>query len=90
MSPARTPRLCKYLWMNLRMKFSAGCLQCRPAEASRCYELLSQTQDVFAETFEQRDASFASTTNTQMNSEAKATRIYYKGFAEASHLCPML
>jgi hypothetical protein len=50
------PALCKWLWIKLRMKFSAGCLQCRPAEAFRCYEFPSQTQDVFGESFEQRDA----------------------------------
>jgi hypothetical protein len=38
--------LCKSLLMRLRMTFSAGCLQCRPAEASCCYELLRQTLDV--------------------------------------------
>ena len=27
-----------------------------PAEASRCYELLSQTHDVFLQSFEQRNA----------------------------------
>jgi hypothetical protein len=47
---------CKCLWMKLRMKFSAGCLQCRPAEASRCYDLCPETYDVLSETFEQRDA----------------------------------
>jgi len=50
------PALCKWLWIKLRMKFSVGGLQCRPAEASRCYEFSSPTQDVFGETFEQRDA----------------------------------
>jgi hypothetical protein len=48
----RMSALCKWL----RMKFSAGCLQCRPAEASRCYELCPETHDVLSETFEQRDA----------------------------------
>ena len=42
--------------MKVRMKFSAGYLQCRPAEASRCYELCPETHDVLSETFEQRDA----------------------------------
>jgi hypothetical protein len=41
---------------RLRMKFSVGCLQCRPAEASRCYEFNRQTRDVLNQTFEQRDA----------------------------------
>jgi len=44
--------LCKWL----RMKFSAGCLQCRPAEASRCYEYPHQTLDVWLQSLEQRDA----------------------------------
>jgi hypothetical protein len=48
--------LCKWLWRKLRMNFSAGCLECRPAEASRCYEFRPETYDVLSETFEQRDA----------------------------------
>ena len=57
--------LCKYLRMDLCMKFCAVCLQCRPAEASRCYEYPHQTLDVWLQSLEQRDA-LCSKTNTQM------------------------
>ena len=62
-----------------------SCLQYRALgeEASRCYELSAQTHDVFLESFEQRDV-LASITNTQMTSEATATRLDYKGLAETS------
>lgn len=54
------------------------------AEASRCYELSAQTQDVFLETVEQRDV-LASGTNTQMTSEAEAKQqdSTIRGLAEA-------
>jgi len=39
----------------LRMKFSAGCLQGPPTEASRCYEFYRQTHDVLNQNLEQRD-----------------------------------
>src|SRR5215469_11927641 len=37
------------------MKFSAGCLQWPPTEASRCYEFNRQTLDVLNQNLEQRD-----------------------------------
>src|SRR5215470_8062826 len=37
------------------MKFSAGCLQWPPTEASRCYEFYRQTHDVLNQNLEQRD-----------------------------------
>src|SRR5215469_14773688 len=37
------------------MKFSAGCLQWPPTEASRCYEFNRQTHDVLNQNLEQRD-----------------------------------
>ena len=43
--------LCKWL----RMKFSAGCIELPPAEASGCYEYPIQTLDVCFQSLEQRD-----------------------------------
>src|SRR5215469_7991020 len=65
--------------MKLRMKFSAGCLECRPAEASRCYERPHQTFDVWLQSLEQRDALCF--TNECSDEVWGLTRLYCKEFA---------
>jgi hypothetical protein len=47
--------LCKWLRMKLRMKFSVGYLQCRPAEAVPLLRIAESNNNVFRKGFEQRD-----------------------------------
>ena len=70
------------------MKISAGCLTMSPQQRRPVATNLSAEHKMFYVRHSSNGTRLASRTNTQMTSEAKATRLYYKDFAEASQPLP--
>jgi hypothetical protein len=67
---------------QLRMKFSAGCVEfAASSKASRCYECMPQTQDVLCETLEQWD--LLCLLKRTLRCCVENTNAVYKGFAGA-------
>jgi hypothetical protein len=79
---SRRRALVKISVHGLRMKISAGCIECAASsKASRCYECMPETQDVLCETLEQRDVlCFLKRT---LRCRVGTTNAIYKDFAGA-------
>jgi hypothetical protein len=76
--------------MKLRMKFSVGCLEWRPAEASRCYEFNRRTHDVLNQTFEQRDALGFHNEHSDERLKLKQQDHTIRNSRKQARLCSML